>query len=64
MAVLTLRLDEQTNRKLQKLSKESERPKSYFLRRRWSSTFRSTRTIRSPWLVAPIRTIKSSPLRK
>lgn len=33
MAVLTLRLDEQTDRKLQKLAKESERPKSYFIKK-------------------------------
>jgi RHH-type rel operon transcriptional repressor/antitoxin RelB len=33
MAVLTLRLDEQTDRKLQKLAKESERPKSFFIRK-------------------------------
>ena len=33
MAVLTLRLDEQTHRKLQKLAKESERPKSYFIKK-------------------------------
>lgn len=31
MAVLTVRLDEQTDRKLQKLARESERPKSYFI---------------------------------
>ena len=33
MAVLTLRLDEQTDRKLQRLAKESERPKSYFIKK-------------------------------
>lgn len=33
MAVLTLRLDEQMDRKLQKLAKESERPKSYFIKK-------------------------------
>ena len=33
MAVLTFRLDEQLTRKLQKLSKETERPKSYFLKK-------------------------------
>lgn len=33
MGVLTLRLDEQTDRKLQKLAKESERPKSYFVKK-------------------------------
>ena len=33
MAVLTLRLDEQTDRKLQKLARESERPKSYFIKK-------------------------------
>lgn len=33
MAVVTLRLDEQTDRKLQKLAKESERPKSYFIKK-------------------------------
>lgn len=33
MAVLTVRLDEQTDRKLQKLAKESERPKSYFIKK-------------------------------
>lgn len=33
MAVLTLRLDEQTDRKLQKLAKETERPKSYFIKK-------------------------------
>jgi RHH-type transcriptional regulator, rel operon repressor / antitoxin RelB len=33
MAILTLRLDEQTDRKLQKLARESERPKSYFIKK-------------------------------
>jgi Predicted DNA-binding protein with an HTH domain len=33
MAVLTVRLDEQTDRKLQKLARESERPKSYFIKK-------------------------------
>ena len=33
MAVLTVRLDEQTDRKLQRLAKESERPKSYFIKK-------------------------------
>ena len=33
MAVLTLRLDEQTDRKLRRLAKESERPKSYFIKK-------------------------------
>lgn len=33
MAVLTLRLDEQLNKKLQRLSKEAERPKSYFIKK-------------------------------
>ena len=33
MAVLTLRLDEQTDRKLQELAKESEHPKSYFIKK-------------------------------
>ena len=33
MAVLTLRLDEQMDRKLQKLAKESERPRSYFIKK-------------------------------
>ncbi len=33
MAVLTLRLDDQLEKKLQRLSKETERPKSYFVRK-------------------------------
>lgn len=33
MAVLTLRLDEKLERKLQKLAKETERPKSYFVKK-------------------------------
>jgi RHH-type transcriptional regulator, rel operon repressor / antitoxin RelB len=33
MAVLTLRLDDQTDRRLQRLAKESERPKSYFIKK-------------------------------
>jgi len=33
MGVLTLRLDEQLEKKLQKLSKETERPKSYFVKK-------------------------------
>jgi RHH-type rel operon transcriptional repressor/antitoxin RelB len=33
MAALTLRLDEQTHRRLRKLAKESERPKSYLIKK-------------------------------
>ncbi|MCC2643565.1 MAG: copG family protein putative anti-toxin protein [Nitrospira sp.] len=33
MAVLTVRLDEQTDRKLQKLARESVRPKSCFIKK-------------------------------
>ena len=33
MAVLTLRLDDQLERKLKRLSKETERPKSYFVKK-------------------------------
>lgn len=33
MAVLTLRIDEQLEQKLQRLSKETERPKSYFVKK-------------------------------
>jgi len=33
MAVLTLRLDDQLERKLRRLSKETERPKSYFVKK-------------------------------
>ncbi len=33
MAVLTLRLDDQLEKKLKRLSKETERPKSYFVRK-------------------------------
>ena len=33
MGVLTLRLNDQLEKKLQKLSKETERPKSYFVKK-------------------------------
>ncbi len=33
MAVLTLRLDDKLERKLKKLAKETERPKSYFVKK-------------------------------
>jgi RHH-type rel operon transcriptional repressor/antitoxin RelB len=33
MAVLTLRLDHQLERKLRRLSEETERPKSYFIKK-------------------------------
>jgi len=33
MAMLSLRLDERLDRKLQRLAKESERPKSYFIKK-------------------------------
>jgi RHH-type rel operon transcriptional repressor/antitoxin RelB len=33
MAVLTLRLDDQLEKKLKQLSKETERPKSYFVKK-------------------------------
>ena len=33
MAVLTLRLDDHLERKLKRLSKETERPKSYFVKK-------------------------------
>jgi|DewCreStandDraft_4_1066084.scaffolds.fasta_scaffold238870_2 RHH-type rel operon transcriptional repressor/antitoxin RelB len=33
MPVITLRLDEKADRKLQRLAKETERPKSYFIKK-------------------------------
>ncbi len=33
MATLTLRLEDQLHRKLQRLAKETERPKSYFIKK-------------------------------
>ncbi len=33
MATLTLRVEDQLNRKLQRLAKETERPKSYFIKK-------------------------------
>ena len=33
MAMLTLRVEDQLNRKLQRLAKETERPKSYFIKK-------------------------------
>ncbi len=33
MPVVTLRLDEKADRKLQRLAKETERPKSYFIKK-------------------------------
>ncbi len=33
MATLTLRVEDQLNRKLQQLAKETERPKSYFIKK-------------------------------
>jgi len=33
MATLTLRVDDQLDRKLQRLAKETERPKSYFIKK-------------------------------
>ena len=33
MAVLTLRLDDKVERKLKRLAKETERPKSYFVKK-------------------------------
>ena len=33
MAILSLRLEERLNRKLQRLAKDSERPKSYFIKK-------------------------------
>ncbi len=33
MATLTVRVEDQLNRKLQRLAKETERPKSYFIKK-------------------------------
>jgi predicted DNA-binding protein len=64
MPVLTLKLDGQIDRKLQKLAKENERPKSYFIKKALELYLQGTRTIRLLRPVVLIRMMRSSASRK